>query len=502
MCASPTRQAPTTSGWTSLLDEGSPPWQGCLFDGSWHPAETKIDVFEPATGQRLATVGEAHPAQVLAFVEIAARAQIAWGATYAGQRAAILRRAADSLGAKRGEIASWLIRETGSIESKALFEIEAAVEELHQAAAMLIGPEGHLLSSPEPGRLSVARRVPLGVVGVITPWNFPLLLAMRSIAPALACGNAVILKPDPKTCVTGGVLICRLLEEAGLPPGVLGLTPGGARTGESLIGAAQVRMITFTGSTAVGRRVGELAGRALKKVALELGGNSPLIVLDDCDLAAAVDAGAFGSFFHQGQVCMATSRHIVHRRVAQDYLAGLCKRAVELRVGDPTHTGVSIGPLISERQRDRVHQMVTASIDRGAKLNVGGSYKELFYRPTVLSDVHPGMPAFDEEIFGPVAPVVIAEDDDHAISLANATEYGLAAAIQTGSLDRGMRLAERLRAGMVHVNDQTINDLAQCPMGGFGHSGNGARFGSLTNRDEFSEWQWLTAATTPRRLRL
>jgi benzaldehyde dehydrogenase (NAD) len=392
------------------------------------------------------------------------------------------------------------MRETGSIEAKALFEIGGAIEELHQATAMLIEPEGHLLTSPDPERLSIARRVPLGVVGVITPWNFPLLLAMRSVAPALACGNAVVLKPDPQTPVVGGVLLCRLFKAAGLPAGVLGLVPGGAATGEALVTAPQIRMITFTGSSAVGRRVGELAGRELKKVALELGGNSPMLVLDDCALDAAVAAGAFGSFFHQGQICMATSRHIVHRRIVDAYIDALSAKAAALTVGDPMKPGIAIGPLINLKQRDRVHRIVTSSLAQGATLSAGGSYDQLFYRPTVLANVQPDMPAFHEEIFGPVAPIIVAEDDDHAVALANATEYGLAAAVQTGSLDRGLRVAKRLRAGMVHVNDQTVNDLTQCPMGGFGQSGNGARFGSLTNRDEFTEWQWLTASGTPKRL--
>jgi benzaldehyde dehydrogenase (NAD) len=258
-------------------------------------------------------------------------------------------------------------------------------------------------------------------------------------------------------------------------------------------------MITFTGSTAVGRRVGELAGRNLKKVALELGGNNPMLILDDCDLSAAVSAGAFGSFCHQGQVCMATSRHIVHRRIADAYIESLARTAAHLPVGDPTKPGIALGPLINVRQRDRVHRIVTTSVSQGARLRAGGTHDGLFYRATVLADVVPGMPAFDEEIFGPVAPVTVAEDDEQAVMLANSTEYGLAAAVQTGSLERGLRVARQLRAGMVHINDQTVNDLPQCPMGGMGQSGNGSRFGSISNRDEFTEWQWLTASATPKR---
>jgi benzaldehyde dehydrogenase (NAD) len=480
-----------------LADESV--WRGRLFDGSWRAASGSIAITEPATGNVLGEVGEASATDVGEVVGIAAAAQSAWGATYAGERATVLRRAASLLDAQRTDIVRSLMRETGSIEAKALFEIDVAIDELHQAAAVLIAPEGHILSSADPERLSLARRMPLGVVGVITPWNVPLLLAMRSVAPALACGNAVVLKPDPQTAIVGGVLLARLFDAAGLPPGVLCLTPGGAVTGEALITAPPVRMITFTGSTAVGRRVGELAGRALKKVALELGGNSPLIVLDDCDVAAAASAGAFGSFFHQGQICMATSRHIVHRRVADAYIETLAAKAKALTVGDPMIEGTALGPLINAKQRDRVHRIVTDSVSQGATLCAGGQYEKLFYRPTVLANVQLAMPAFHEEIFGPVAPIVIAEDDDHAVALANATEYGLAAAVQTGSIDRGMRMAKRLRAGMVHINDQTVNDVTQSPMGGVGHSGNGARFGSLTNLDEFTEWQWLTMSSTPKR---
>jgi benzaldehyde dehydrogenase (NAD) len=489
------RSAPTHQG--GLLSPRSL-WEGCLFDGTWRVARANIDILEPATGAVLAKVGMASPEDVNQIVRTAAAQP--WGASRAGDRAALLRRAALLLEENRAETVTWIMRETGSVEAKAQFEINAAIEELQHAAAMLIEPEGHLMSSPDPERLSLARRLPLGVVGVITPWNFPLLLAMRSVAPALACGNTVVLKPDPQTAVVGGVLLCRLFKEAGLPAGVLGLIPGGAITGEALVTASEVRMITFTGSTAVGRRVGELAGRGLKKVALELGGNSPMIVLDDCDLDAAVAAGAFGSFFHQGQICMATSRHIVQRRILDAYVEALSSKAVALRVGDPTQPNVAIGPLINSKQCDRVHRIVTHSVAQGAKLHTGGTHEGLFYRPTVLANVLPSMPAFHEEIFGPVAPISVAENDEEAVALANATEYGLAAAVQTGSLERGLRIARRLRAGMVHINDQTVNDLAQCPMGGLGQSGNGARFGSLTNRDEFTEWQWLTASGTPKRL--
>jgi benzaldehyde dehydrogenase (NAD) len=234
-------------------------------------------------------------------------------------------------------------------------------------------------------------------------------------------------------------------------------------------------------------------------VLLELGGNSPMIILDDADLDAASSAGAWGSFLHQGQVCMAISRHIVHRRVADAYTGKLAARAAALPVGDPFLQQVAIGPLIKERQLNRVHGIVTDSAATGAELVTDGTHEGLFYKPTVLGHVVTKTRAFQEEIFGPVAPVTVAEDDDHAIILANNTGYGLAAAVQTGLLDRGLRIARQLRVGMVHVNDQTIADHPGIPMGGCGQSGNGSRFGSTTNLDEFTVWQWITASGKPAR---
>ena len=410
-----------------------------------------------------------------------------------------MRRAAAVAEAHAAEIAPWLVRESGGTAMKGGFESRSPVEEFYTAAALLIQSDGLVLNSADPARTSFMRRVPLGVVGVITPWNVPLGLAMRSVAPALALGNAVILKPDVHTPVSGGVVIARILEEAGLPPGLFTMIPGGAEVGEALVSAPAVRMISFTGSTRAGRRVGALAGEHLKKVALELGGNSPMIVLDDADVDMAASCGAFGSFMHQGQICMATGRHIVDRRVADRYVEALAAKAARLGVGSGVDPTVRIGPLINQRQFDRVKDIVAASVDQGAKMVTGGPGERLFYKPTVLADVTPDMPAFVQEIFGPVAPVIIAEDEAHAIALANDTDYGLSAAVQTGSLDRGMRVAAQLNAAMVHVNDQTIADDAQAPMGGMGASGNGARFSCLTAWDEFTEWRWTTASATPAR---
>src|SRR5581483_3179012 len=237
----------------------------------------------------------------------------------------------------------------------------------------------------------------------------------------------------------------------------------------------------------------------LKRVALELGGKSPFIVLDDADLEAAASAGAFGSYLHQGQVCMASGRHIVLRKVAADYIDILTRKSAALPVGDPFRQEVAIGPLINAKQLARVDQIVRDTVAAGARLMAGGTHDGPFYRPTVLHDVRAGMPAYDLEIFGPVAPVVVAEDEEDAIRIANDTDYGLAGAVQTSSLERCLRIARRIHSGLVHINDQTIADYAEIPFGGMGASGNGSRFGSMTNWEEFTEWQWMTVGGKPTR---
>ena len=480
-----------------LLDAAR--WSNKLFNGDWTEATTSITVREPATGNELGQVGESRPQDIDKIVERAAAAQAAWSTWSAEDRAALCRRAAQILEDDRPFLLDAIIRETGGVRGKAEVELQGSIDELMHSAAILIQPEGHILPSRDSARLSLARRVPIGIVGVIAPWNFPMLLAMRSVAPAIALGNAVILKPDPQTPIVGGVVLARALEEAGLPPGVFSIINGGAAVGESLVEAKGVRMITFTGSTAVGRRVGELAGKHLKRVALELGGKSPFIVLDDADLEAAAAAGAWGSFLHQGQICMASGRHIVERKVAAEYLSILTRKAEALPVGDPFRQQVAIGPIINAKQIARIDKIVKDSIGAGAILATGGTHEGPYYKPTVLADVRAHMPAYDLEIFGPVAPVVIAEDEADAVRIANDTEYGLSGAVQTSSLERGLRVARQIRSGLVHINDQTIHDFADIPFGGMGASGNGSRFGSLTNLDEFTQWQWMTIGGRPAR---
>ncbi len=480
----------TTTEVGNLLDEQQ--WTGKIFSEGWVDAPVQIETVEPATGDVLGTAGAGDPASIAKAAKSAAQAQREWAETPFADRASIVRRAGELMEQHRGELIDWLVRESGAIQPKADFEISASIGQLDTAAALADHPLVTELPSMTPDRTSTARRIPIGVVGVITPWNFPYVLAMRSLGGALALGNAVILKPDANTPVTGGVVIARLFEEAGLPEGILHVLPGDGSVGQALVEDPHVRMISFTGSTATGRLVGEAAGRMLKRTLLEMGGNSPLVVLEDADIEAASSAGAWGSFLHQGQICLSVSRHLVHESIVDDYTKALADRAGHLPVGNPATDEVALGPIINEKQLARVRRIVDDSVSQGAKVVVGGTNDGLFFTPTVLGDVTPSMPAFAEEIFGPVAPVISFRDDDEAVELANATDYGLSAAVQ-GSAERASAVADQLRAGMVHINDQTVNEEPPAPFGGIGCSSNGGHFGGVANLELWTEWQWLTA---------
>ena len=474
-------------------------WKGQIFvGGAWVPgAGGDADVIEPATGASLGRTGRAGVADVATAAISASEAQREWAALPHPARAAVLRKAGALWAEHAEEIIWWNIREVGAIEGMAGFAVHVAEQECYEAATLPSRPAGEILSSESP-RLSLARRLPVGVVGVISPFNVPIILGIRSVAPALALGNAVILKPDPRTAVTGGVTIARIFEEAGLPPGVLQMLPGGVDVGEALVTHPLVSVISFTGSTAAGRRVGELAGKHLKRAHLELGGNSALIVLDDADVDAAVNLAAWGSFFHQGEICMTTGRHIVHTALHDEFVEKLSAKALHLPVGDPASGQVALGPLIDAGQRDKVHDLVTSSVAAGARVAAGGTYEGLFYKPTVITDVSMTTPAFAQEIFGPVAPVIRFANADEAAAIATSTEYGLSLGIVTRDVMKGLDLAARIPTGIVHINDQTVNDEANSPFGGVGASGTGSRFGGAgANIDAFTETHGVTIRSEP-----
>jgi benzaldehyde dehydrogenase (NAD) len=470
-----------------------------IFTGQWTTAHGgDAPVVNPSTGQEIGRAGSASAADVAEACERAAQAQKQWAATAFAERVAIVHKAGRIIEENGAEIISWFTQEAGAGSGMAGFNVHVGSAECYEAAALASQPYGDLLRSEKP-RLSFSRQIPVGVVGVISPFNAPLILGIRSVAPALALGNAVVLKPDPRTAVCGGAVIAEAFRQAGLPEGVLHVVPGGVAAGEQLVADPNVGVVAFTGSSNAGRKIAEAASRHLKRTHLELGGNSPLIILDDVDVDVAASNGAWSAFLHQGQICMVAGRHIVHESVADEYVAKLAEKADNLPVGDPSQGEVALGPIIDAAQRDKIHALVTSSVDGGAQLAAGGTYEGLFYRPTVLDRVTKQTPAYCTEVFGPVASVIRFSSVDELAALAADSEYGLTLGILTRNPMKGLEIADRIPSGIVHINDQTIDDEAVAPFGGVGASGNGSRVGGRANLEAFTETQWVTMQAEPTR---
>ena len=470
-------------------------WEGKIFvDGEFRDpvGGGSLTVLDKAARSPLGTAGVASLDDVDAAVRAAGAAQPGWAAEPYDVRAGVLRAAAAELQRRADEIATLLVRETGCIRGKAEYEVGGAANELFEAAGLTSRATATVIPSHNPTRVSVVERIPRGVVGCITPWNFPLILGMRVLAPALALGNAVVLKPSPETPIGGGLLLAEVFAAAGLPAGLLQVVPGGVDVGEALVAHPEVAMIHFTGSTRTGRKIAEVAGRGLKHCSLELGGDNALVVLDDADVEYAAMIGAWSAYHYQGQTCITAGRHIVARALFDRYVQALAERAAAISVGDPTDDGVGLGPLINEAQRDRAQRMLDAALASGARVVEGGGAEGLFYRPTVVVDVPTDSDLWREEIFAPIAPVIPVDSDEEAIALVNDTPYGLVNAVVTGDIDRGRAFAERCRSGMVHVNDATPQDEAHAPFGGLGDSGLGGRAGGEANLEEFTETRWIS----------
>jgi acyl-CoA reductase-like NAD-dependent aldehyde dehydrogenase len=425
----------------------------------------------------------------------AARAAFpAWSQTSPTVRQQIFLRAADVLESRRDEVVSWLARETGCTFGFGMFQMHFVPGLLRQAAALAYAPLGEVLPS-DTGAFSMGLRRPVGVVGAIAPWNAALILSARSIAAPLALGNTVVLKPSELSPFVGGLIWGEILSEAGLPAGVLNIVthaPGQAGPiGDELIENPHVRRLNFTGSTATGRKLAEAAGRQLKRVLLELGGSNPLIVLADADLDYAVNATAFGSFLHQGQICMSARRIIVERPIADEFVAGLTEKTSGLKVGDPKEPDTIVGPLITGDALATVRGRVEDAVAKGATVLAGGEAVGPCFQATLLANVPAESELARVETFGPVAAIEVVDDAEQAVERANATSYGLSSGIITQDADRGFALAQRIEAGIVHVNDQPVGDEPQMPFGGVKDSGFG-RFGGSAVVDEFTELRWIT----------
>ncbi|GAB3397524.1 benzaldehyde dehydrogenase [Humibacter soli] len=461
-------------------------------DGAFATAGESLTVLEKATGRPLGEAGLGSKTDLDRAAAAARRAQADWAAQPYNVRADLLRRAAERLTARADEFTDLIVRETGSIAGKAAYEVGGAVDELLTAAGLAARPRGEVIVSHDPGRTSIVERIPVGVVAVITPWNFPLILAMRVIAPAIALGNAVILKASPETPISGGLAIASLFDEAGAPAGLFQAVCGDLEFSEALTTHPAVDMVHFTGSTAVGSTIAGAAGRLLKKVSLELGGNNALVVLDDADVERAAMLGAWSSFHYQGQTCISAGRHIVHESLVDAYVENLAARARRITVGDPTDPSIGIGPMINERQARRGELLLRDAVERGATIVEGGTLDGLFFRPTVVTGLTRDMPLWTDEVFAPIIPVMSFSTDEEALELVNDTPYGLVNAVVTGDEARGERFAQGVRSGMVHVNDATPTDEASAPFGGLGASGLGGRAGGEANLEEFTERKWIS----------
>ncbi|HUZ68885.1 MAG TPA: aldehyde dehydrogenase family protein [Candidatus Saccharimonadales bacterium] len=468
--------------------------------GEWVGASDHrtFDDMDPFTGQTVARVAAGTRADAKRAIDAAAAAFPAWSQTPAAVRQGIFLKAADILESRRDEVVGWLARETGASFGFGMFQMGFVPGLFRQAAGAAYAPLGQILPTDMPGAMAMAVRKPVGVVAAIAPWNAALILSARSIAAPLVFGNTVVLKPSEESPFSGGLLWGEIFAEAGLPAGVLNIVthgPGEAGPiGDELVENPKVRRINFTGSTATGRRIAEAAGRNLKRVVLELGGQNPLIVLDDADLDYAVDAAAFGAFLHQGQICMSARRIIVERPIADAFVEKLTAKTAGLKLGDPKEMDTIIGPLINAAALATVQRRVDAAAAAGARVLTGGGMTGTCFQATLVMDVPADSELANTETFGPVATIEVVNNEDEAVARANDTSYGLASGIITSDPDRGMAVANRIEAGIVHVNDQPVHDEPQMPFGGVKDSGWG-RFGGTFAMDEFTELRWITVQT-------
>ncbi|MBT0993873.1 NAD-dependent succinate-semialdehyde dehydrogenase [Cellulomonas sp. DKR-3] len=465
----------------SALLAGVP--DGLLIGGRWRPAAdgATLAVRDPSNGDVVKEIASATVADGLAALDAACAAGPAWAATPARERGEILRRAFDRLQELREDVALLMTIEMGKPLAESRGEVGYGSEFLRWFSEEAPRVQGRYGPNPEgTGRMIVSQH-PVGPCFLITPWNFPLAMATRKIAPALAAGCTVVVKPASLTPLTT-LLLAQVLLDAGLPDGVLNVvtTKDTGPVSEAIIRDPRLRKLSFTGSTPVGRALLEQAAGGVLRTSMELGGNAPFVVFDDADLDRAVDGAMAAKFRNIGQACTAANRFLVHRSVADEFARRVTARVEELRTGRGTQEGVTIGPLIDDRAVDKADALVTDAVERGATLRTGGTRLEgpgTYYAATVLSDVQAGSSILREEIFGPVLAIVPFDDEDEAVRLANDTEYGLVSYVYTRDLARGQRMIDRLETGMMGLNVGVVSNAA-APFGGWKQSGLGREGGA------------------------
>src|SRR5689334_7791573 len=454
----------------------------------------------PITGEEATRAAAATVEDAKAAADAAAAAFPKWSALGPSARRAKLNKAAELLEQRAQQFATLVSAETGATMGWGFFNIHLAAGMLREAAAMTTQIQGEVVPSDVPGNLAMAVRQPVGVILGIAPWNAPIILGVRAVAMPLACGNTVILKAS-EVCPATHRLIAATLRDAGMADGVINVITHEPKDAEAVVEALishpAVKRVNFTGSTRVGRIIAALAARYLKPVVLELGGKAPLIVLDDADLDAAVNATVFGAFANSGQICMSTERVLVHEKVADEFAAKLAKRVAALPSGDPRKGDFVLGAVVGKPTVDRVLKLVQEASAKGAKVLCGGESDGTIMKGIVVDKVTPDMSLFREESFGPQVSITRVKSAEEAVKLANDTEYGLSAALFTRDIARGIELARQIESGICHINGPTVHDEAQMPFGGVKASGYG-RFGGKAGVNEFTELRWITVQTTPR----
>jgi acyl-CoA reductase-like NAD-dependent aldehyde dehydrogenase len=450
----------------------------------------------PYTGQAYAEVAAAGSEDVRRAVDAASDAFEAWAATPPTVRGRIFTRAAEILESHRSDAVTLMAEETGGVNGWAQFNVGLAADIFRSAAAATAAPRGDVLATDMPGVYSLAVREPHGVVAAISPWNAPLILGTRAVAIPLAVGNTVVLKPSEDAPLACGLFIADVLMEAGIPDGVINVITSAREDGpavvESLISDERVRCVNFTGSTNVGRRIGVLAAENLKPAILELGGKNSIVVLKDADIDHAVNASVFGSFMHAGQICMSVDRIVIDKSIADEFTEKFAARAASLPAGDPKDPSTVIGPAINEASTKRQYALIDDATAKGATVLAGGERMSNGIVPaTVLGDVTDDMDIYAKEIFGAITTIFPVDGTDAAVEFANNTRYGLTAGVITENAAEGMKVAQRLKTGIVHVNDQPIADEPMAPFGGVGDSGYG-RFGGQAGINSFTTTRWVT----------
>jgi succinate-semialdehyde dehydrogenase/glutarate-semialdehyde dehydrogenase len=464
-----------------------------LIDGLWITSPTTFEVTNPADGSVIAQVADLGAAETRIAIEAAHRAFPAWAARTAKDRGAILRRWSDLMLAHADDLAKLMTAEQGKPLAESKGEVVYGASFIDWFAEEAKRAYGHTIPSPMPGKRLLSIKQPVGVCAAIAPWNFPIAMITRKVGPALAAGCTVVVKPAAETPLCA-LAIARLAVEAGVPAGVLNVVTGkdSSAIGKALCDDSRVRKLSFTGSTPIGKILYAQCAGTMKKLSLELGGNAPFIVFDDADLEAAVDGAIASKYRNTGQTCVCANRLIVQSGIHDAFVARLTEKVAAMKVGPGTGEGVTIGPLINDKALAKVEKLVSEAVGQGAKATVGGGRHVLgglFYQPTVLTGATADMRLFNEEIFGPVAPIVKFETEADAIALANATPFGLAAYFYSRDVGRCWRVAEAIEAGMVGINEGLISTEV-APFGGVKESGLG-REGASEGLDEYLETKYL-----------